>query len=894
MTNTPAEYPGSPAGRGRHRAPDAEAHTAYIPRVSDASPDGVPGGPLTPPVGLGANVSPSPAGSSRPARGAVTGPGLPAESGIADVPAATPANGSPGLPGAPLPTAAAAPAWSAPTRQNAPASPAAASPAAAFPGAIAAPHPGSAFPAVTPPRDSAFPTATPPQNSAFPTAAPPQNAAFPTATPPQNAAFPATTPPQNAAFPTATPPQNAAFPTATPPRDSVFVATGAPGEPAFAAAAATPPAAPAFPGAARSGAVPEAAAQPGATWPESSRSATAGAAANAGSPADDTAILQPDEAAQRRIDSSRADAGPDTVSATAAAARRRAMPPTTPVPAEGFDFLARGADGKDPLPVRREALLEGADTQQIPISAVPAAPRTTAVPAAPPAEPSAAPTWKPGTPPTANGWKPETSPATGGWSAASSGWDAEPTRQTIAVPGTGGADPSVPRSPAAPAWDPDATGRIEAGGAARDDAGATSTWPADRNTAVIPAVAPDRPDPLTSAPETPWNAPEKPEPASPAPWEPSGSTTRPMTSPGGPPMGSVNTRWASNEPPSEVPGALQPEASRTRVIPTIDAPTGVLPALPPGAPLPGKLTALPPGGAAQAAREAAGPEAVLGAASVEAVPVPPAEPVAEPAEPAEPPKRGEVVVKLRPEQTDEGYKSVYSELTRPTTASRIRTGVRGAGELMITFGLIVLLFAGYEVFGNSAAVQAEQDELAQELDQAWADPTVAPSSTAVKGPAAPGDNLVGRLYIPKLDKEWVVVDGVRPQDIKYAPGHYPETAKPGRIGNFSVAGHRIKKIFWRLDELKAGDVIGVETREKWYVYQVYDQQIVKPSQVEVVAPVPNEPGKKPTKALLTLTTCNPKFNNYERLIVHAELVKTVPREQAKPDAGMPAEMKTKA
>ena len=59
----------------------------------------------------------------------------------------------------------------------------------------------------------------------------------------------------------------------------------------------------------------------------------------------------------------------------------------------------------------------------------------------------------------------------------------------------------------------------------------------------------------------------------------------------------------------------------------------------------------------------------------------------------------------------------------------------------------------------------------------------------------------------------------------------------------------------------------------------------------MVAPVPGKPKATPTKALLTLTTCNPKFNNYERLIVHAELVSTVPRDQSKPDAGMPAEMK---
>jgi LPXTG-site transpeptidase (sortase) family protein len=256
-------------------------------------------------------------------------------------------------------------------------------------------------------------------------------------------------------------------------------------------------------------------------------------------------------------------------------------------------------------------------------------------------------------------------------------------------------------------------------------------------------------------------------------------------------------------------------------------------------------------------------------------------------------KRGEKVVKLRPEQTGEGYKSVYSELTRPTVGSRIRSGVRVSGELMITFGLIVLLFAGYEVFGNSAKVQDEQNNLADELNQQWNDPTVGPTA-APQGPAAPGTNLVGRLYIPKLDKEWVVVNGVRPQDIKYAPGHYPDTAGPGQIGNFSIAGHRIKKIFWRLDELKPGDVIGVETRDSWYVYKVYTHEVVKPSAVEVVAAVPDEPDADPTKALLTLTTCNPKFNNYERYIVHAQLVSKVKRDPSLPDAGQPAEMKTKA
>src|SRR4029453_8745751 len=101
-----------------------------------------------------------------------------------------------------------------------------------------------------------------------------------------------------------------------------------------------------------------------------------------------------------------------------------------------------------------------------------------------------------------------------------------------------------------------------------------------------------------------------------------------------------------------------------------------------------------------------------------------------PAEPAEDdtrPGRGKTVVPLRPEQTDDGYKSVYSELTRPTFGSRLRAAIQVCGELMITFGLIVLLFAGYEVYGNSAKVQDEQNTLDDELAQQWDNPTVAPS-----------------------------------------------------------------------------------------------------------------------------------------------------------------------
>jgi sortase A len=216
-----------------------------------------------------------------------------------------------------------------------------------------------------------------------------------------------------------------------------------------------------------------------------------------------------------------------------------------------------------------------------------------------------------------------------------------------------------------------------------------------------------------------------------------------------------------------------------------------------------------------------------------------------------------------------------------------RTVLRASGEVLITFGLVLLLLATYELWGKAAVITDHQHQLNSQLSQAWAsdrdDPTVGPSNAPEAAPTAPPPGgTVGRLYIPKLHQKWVVVEGVALSDIAYAPGHYPDTALPGQVGNFSVAGHRTPALFWNLDEVQPGDQIIVETRNDWYVYTTYQQLIVSPHAVEVVAPVPGKPGATPDAANLTLTTCNPKWNNYQRLIVHAKLTRTLPHNTPPP------------
>ena len=118
-------------------------------------------------------------------------------------------------------------------------------------------------------------------------------------------------------------------------------------------------------------------------------------------------------------------------------------------------------------------------------------------------------------------------------------------------------------------------------------------------------------------------------------------------------------------------------------------------------------------------------------------------------------------------------------------------------------------------------------------------------------------------------------------------GHYEGSAMPGALGNFAVAGHRVTygKPFNRIEELAVDDPLVVQTPDTWYVYRVTNAEVVSPTQTEVLAPVPGQPGAAPTEAMMTLTTCHPMYSARERYVVHAVLDYWMPV-----DAGIPAEL----
>jgi sortase A len=61
---------------------------------------------------------------------------------------------------------------------------------------------------------------------------------------------------------------------------------------------------------------------------------------------------------------------------------------------------------------------------------------------------------------------------------------------------------------------------------------------------------------------------------------------------------------------------------------------------------------------------------------------------------------------------------------RFTNGARLAT--RTLGELLITLGLVLMLFAGYEVWGKAVIIGQHQRDLDRELTQQWAQVPPAP------------------------------------------------------------------------------------------------------------------------------------------------------------------------
>lgn len=214
-----------------------------------------------------------------------------------------------------------------------------------------------------------------------------------------------------------------------------------------------------------------------------------------------------------------------------------------------------------------------------------------------------------------------------------------------------------------------------------------------------------------------------------------------------------------------------------------------------------------------------------------------------------------------------------------------RTVLGAVGRLLVAAGVVLLLFVGYQLWGTGVQTRAAQDRLESTFESQLAE--AGASGTPGGGPAAEATlaalqtgDPVARLQIPKIDVDYIVLEGVDLGTLESGPGHFPETPLPGQPGNSAIAGHRATydAPFNLLNEMVPGDEVIVTTVQGEFRYEVlpnpgapedppgavYGYRIVNPDALEIL----DDKGDN----RLTLMGCHPRYGSSQRIVVEARLV----------------------
>ena len=217
-----------------------------------------------------------------------------------------------------------------------------------------------------------------------------------------------------------------------------------------------------------------------------------------------------------------------------------------------------------------------------------------------------------------------------------------------------------------------------------------------------------------------------------------------------------------------------------------------------------------------------------------------------------------------------------------------RTLLRQLSTILILAGLLLLADVGLTLVWQEPVSKLyadwRQDALADDLDE-LSDPQLSAGerqalerlpldedraaflARALKRRIDTGD-AIGRIRIPEIGVNKVVVEGTDGGTLRKGPGHYPETPLPGIRGTVAIAGHRTTygAPFNEVDKLERADQVVLEMPYGRFVYEVERQQIVEPSATYVTRRVGHD--------RLVLTACHPKYSAAQRIVIFARLART--------------------
>lgn len=205
---------------------------------------------------------------------------------------------------------------------------------------------------------------------------------------------------------------------------------------------------------------------------------------------------------------------------------------------------------------------------------------------------------------------------------------------------------------------------------------------------------------------------------------------------------------------------------------------------------------------------------------------------------------------------------------------------------LITIGILLLLspritswWIGHRSKQNVSEIeeisaQTLQDNLAGESDFDFdAIEEISPTGALLDGSAVDKSLIVGRLFIPSIDLNLTVYNGVTNQILNAGVGTMRPNLTMGE-GNFPIAGHYASNkdvLFADLTSVAIDDEIFLTDNDKIYEYRVYDTKIVTPSEIEWIYDEVAEERGKPVISLMNCYYVNGR-NSGDRYFVFGELV----------------------
>jgi sortase A len=197
--------------------------------------------------------------------------------------------------------------------------------------------------------------------------------------------------------------------------------------------------------------------------------------------------------------------------------------------------------------------------------------------------------------------------------------------------------------------------------------------------------------------------------------------------------------------------------------------------------------------------------------------------------------------------------------------------VRSTAAILAFAGIAALAWSGLTVlwgepFTAIAAARAQAD-LRRELavdDEGRTAPSLRAAAAAYRAGLERGD-AIGRIVVPRLDLDMVVVEGTSSEELARGPGHYRRTSLPGLGRTTAIAGHRTTYLapFRDLDELERGDTISLVLPYGTFRYVVSGTRIVDDEDWSIVD---DERFEK-----LVLSACHPVYSSAQRIVVSARL-----------------------